>query len=185
MEITSKQRNLNYHYEDEDAMQEIKEEIVASEECQIKCDNCEWNGKANALLKHLRVKHECKSKYDMESFYNQQAQLKKVKKHEYDKINYAKNVEKKKTYYQEKKEERKDYQSKYDKHNKEQKRKYKKEHYKKNKEGKRIYYEENKEDRKNYQKKYDESHKERKKEYNKLKAHYKKYNEYRMENVSS
>ena len=79
MEITSKQRNLNYHYEDEDAMQEIKEEIVASEECQIKCDNCEWNGKANALLQHLRVKHECKSKYDMESFYNQQAQLKELK----------------------------------------------------------------------------------------------------------
>ena len=119
----------------------------------------------------------------MESLYIQQAQLKRVKQHEYDKINYAKNVEKKKTYYQEKKEERKDYQSKYDKHNKEQKRKYKKEHYKKNKEGKRIYYEENKEDRKNYQKKYDESHKERKKEYNKLKAHYKKYNEYRMERM--
>ena len=62
----------------------------------------------------------------------------------------------------------------------------KKEHYKKNKEWKSICYEENKEDRKNYQKKYDESHKERKKEYNKLKAHYKKYNENRIgKNVSS
>ena len=125
----------------------------------VNCQNCNWVGKKNALLKHLMMKAGCTSMYDMRSLYAEHDHLKKIRKQAYDKMQYASNKDKKQQYYQEKKEERKAYQSKYDEKNREERQDYKKK-----------YYEENKEEKKRYQRKYDEAHKQRKKEYNKLKA---------------
>ena len=50
------------------------------------CKNCNWTGKRNALLKHLRMKPSCTSKYNMERVYDEQAMHKKLRKQHYDKI---------------------------------------------------------------------------------------------------
>lgn len=125
----------------------------------VKCENCEWNGKRNALLKHLKMKSQCRSLYDMERLQLEHKELRKLKRQMYDKNHYSNNKEEKKQYYQENRKKRKKYQKQYYKENLDQ----------------RQYYQENKEKLKQYQRQYDEIHKEKKKEYYKLKAHYKKY----------
>lgn len=119
-------------------------ELSSNEELQYtKCMECNWRGKA--LLKHLRMKPSCKSKYDMPSLYAERLKLKKIKKQNYAKTQYAKKTDQKRQYYQENKEKR------------------------------NKYYEENKELRLKYQRKYDREHKQQKKEYKKLKSHYRKH----------
>lgn len=121
-------------------------------------------GKSNAFLKHLRMKPVCASMYEMQSVYAERDQLKKSRKEQYDKMHYAKKLDKKRQYYQENKEQRLKYKKDYYEKNKEQRLEYNKE-----------YYKENKEQRLEYQRKYDKTHKQQKKEYKKLKAHYRKY----------
>ena len=116
---------------------------------QVKCENCNWEGKRNALLKHLRMKPECKSMYDMKKLNADQEELKKARKQCYNATHYAKNKEYIKQNNEANKEEIKKYHAKY--------------------------YQENSVERKQYQREYDDKHKESKKEYKKLKAHYQKY----------
>ena len=63
-----------------------------------KCSNFGWIGKRNALLKHLRMKSKCKSKYDMKSVYDRQKihKIMKKKKQHYNSMHFAKRQEKKK-----------------------------------------------------------------------------------------
>ena len=113
----------------------------------VNCNNCNWMGKMNAFIKHLREKLICGSKYDMQIVLAEQDQPKKNRKQHYNKMQYAKKVQQKKTYYQDKKEERLAYQSRYYKDNKDTKL----DHQKK-------YYVDNKEQRLEYQCNYDEKH---------------------------
>ena len=140
-------------------------------EC-VNCKNCNWTGGRNALLKHLRMKSICKLQYNMDSLYAEQANNKKQKKKDYNKMHYRNNKERKKQHYLERKEEKKQ--------NYQEKKVEMKKQYQENKEERknyqRCYYQKNKEDRKQYQRSYDETHKERKKKYRKLKAHYKRQN---------
>ena len=43
------------------------------------CKNCNWTGKRNALMKHLRMKSLCTSKYDMKRLSDEQAMHKKLR----------------------------------------------------------------------------------------------------------
>ena len=131
---------------------------------QVKCCNCNWEGKRNALLKHLRMKPECKSMYDMNKLNADQEKLKKIRKQCNNATHYAKNKEYIKQNNEANKEERRSYKRKYDAQNKERIQEYH-----------ANYYQENSEERKQYQREYDDQHKESKKEYKKLKAHYRKY----------
>ena len=70
-----------------------------------KCRNCKWIGKKNALLKHLRMKSLCKSKYNMNSLYIEHLGMKKVRKSQYDQVHYDQNKEKKKENYQKRRTE--------------------------------------------------------------------------------
>ena len=141
----------------------------------IYCKNCNWTGKINALLKHLRMKPSCTSKYNMESVYDEQATHKKLRKQHYDKMQYAKMAEKKRQYYQENKAKRKAYQTDYDDKHRNKKQKYYADNKEERKDYQNMYYEENKDQRLEYQRHYDREHKQKKKEYKKLMAHYRKY----------
>ena len=83
----------------------------------VKCENCEWNGKRNALLKHLKMKSQCRSLYDMERLQLEHKELRKLKRQMYDKNHYSNNKEEKKQYYQENRKKRKKYQKQYYKEN--------------------------------------------------------------------
>ena len=101
--------NTTHKGKDQNEAVVMKKTGVVDNEEIINCKNCDWVGKRNALLKHLRMKSICTSMYDMQSVYAEQDQLKKIRKQHYDKMQYAKTLEKKRQYYQEKKEERKAY----------------------------------------------------------------------------
>ena len=79
-------------------------EMTEENEDNVNCKNCGWIGCRNSLLKHLRMMATCRTKYDMQSVYDEQNVLKKIRKQQYNKMQYAKTQEKKRQYYQEKKE---------------------------------------------------------------------------------
>ena len=79
-------------------------EMTEENEDNVNCKNCGWIGCRNSLLKHLRMMAICRTKYDMQSVYDEQNVLKKIRKQQYNKMQYAKTQEKKRQYYQEKKE---------------------------------------------------------------------------------
>ena len=81
----------------------MNEQTQENEE-KVNCKNCGWVGSRNAILKHLRMKQICTTKYDMQSVYDEQNVKKTIKKQQYDKMHYEKTREKKRQYYQEKKE---------------------------------------------------------------------------------
>ena len=90
----------------------------------ISCKTCNWIGKKNALLKHLRMKPGCKSLYDLKKINIEQAKLKKMIKQQDNALNYARKKEFNKQDYQKRKEEGLAYQRNYDEKNREAKRKY-------------------------------------------------------------
>ena len=120
------------------------------------------------FLKHLRMKSICGAKYDVQALVSEQAQLKKIRKQQYDKMYHAKTIEAKKiyqkSYYKENKNQRLEYQSGYYTEHKDEKLEYQKE-----------YYKENKEERLEYQRKYHQNNKQKRKQYKKLRAHYQKF----------
>ena len=138
----------------------------------VNCKNCKWNGKKTALLKHLRMKSECKSIYNMKELNAEHDEIRKRKKKHYNASHYAKNRVNIKRYNQANKVERKAYKQNYDAKHKTEIQDYMK-----------NCYHANREERIQYQRQYDELHKDRKKRYKKLKAHYRKYDNGRMEHI--
>ena len=147
----------------------------------VQCKACDWIGKRNVLMTHLRTKPDCKSKYDLKSLDAENEQLKKLKKQEYNKSQYKKKSEeikaKSKQYYEMHKDKEQAQKRKHYEINKEEKKEYYEENRKERIEYQKQYYQDNKEERKEYQRKYDEDHKNKKKEYKQLLAHYKKLND--------
>ena len=95
--------------DDEEETELFKASNVSRSEEIISCKMCNWNGKRIEFLKHLRMKSICAARYDMQFLVSEQGQLKKIRKQQYDKMHYAKTIEAKKRYYQDRREEKQEY----------------------------------------------------------------------------
>ena len=130
--------NIKSQMDEGDGTELFKANNVARSEEIMHCKTCNWKGMRIEFLKHLRMKSICGAQYDVQALVSEQAQLKKIRKQQYDKMHYAKKIEAKKQYYQDRREEKQeyyrankakkiDYQSIYYNKNRDEKLEYKKE----------------------------------------------------------